>query len=247
MPTDEGRPVLASLPREALISMRDAAGEVLTCQHVLAKTGHTVISEITAGRPGSIADWAHYPAGDVYDAEQHAQYYFHVHPAAEREDSEFGHFHLFLRREGIPPSAVPAAKEGDGLSHLIAVSVDHGGRPLRLFTTNRWVTNETWFKASDVTGMLDCFAIGHAQPSWPVNRWVTAMVRLYRPEIGWLLHRRDMSLAAIQGDRTIEQALDDRSTEIMSALAIDIGGRIEALDSALREQRRGRISSAAAR
>ena len=30
---------------------------------------------------------------------------------------------------------------------------------------------------------LDRFDIDHAYPSWPVNRWLTAMVRLFRPQM----------------------------------------------------------------
>lgn len=246
-PVEDGRPALTAISHEDLLSMREAAGEVLTCQHVLAKTGHNVITEISGGQPGSLEDWAHYPAGDVYDAEHHAQFYFHSHPEAERGGGEFGHFHLFLRREGIRPSSIPLAPEGDGLCHLVAVSVDRVGRPLKLFTTNRWVTNETWFKATDVIGMLDSFNVGHAQPSWPVNRWLTAMVRLYRPEIGWLLTGRDKVLASLRRGRTIEDVFEDRSVEIMSSLAVDIVERVDDLDTALRQQRRARIIPGEAR
>ena len=241
---DDAPPDLASLPRDDLLSMREAAVEVLTCQHVLAKTGHTVLTELGAGPAATIADWQHYPQGDVYDAEHHAQFYFHIHPEAERLAGELGHFHLFLRRESMPIDIVPLAEQGDGLCHLAAVSVDGGGRPLHLFTTNRWVTNETWFAASDLVGLVDRFAIGHAQPSWPVNRWVTALSRLYRPEIGWLLRRRDRALADHGQGRPLHEVLEDRSVEILSGLDIDIAERIDDLDAALRRQRRAGLSSA---
>lgn len=239
-------PGLASLAHDDLLSMREAAIEVLTCQHVLAKTGHTVLTELGAGPAATIADWQHHPQGDVYDAEHHAQFYFHVHPKAERAAGELGHFHLFLRREGMPIDTVPLTQQGDGLCHLAAFSVDEGGRPLRLFTTNRWVTNETWFAAPDLVGLVDRFAIGHAQPSWPVNRWITALARLYRPEIGWLLTRRDAALADLGRGRPVSDVLDDRSVEILSGLDIDIAQRIDDLDAALRRQRRAGLNPASA-
>lgn len=234
----DNRPDLVSVPHETLVLMRAAASEILTCQHALAKTGHSVVTEMTGGHHAQVEDWLHYPAGDVYDAEHHAQFYFHVHPSDERDGTELGHFHLFLRREAIPPSVEPLSQSADGLCHLIAISVDSAGRPIRLFTTNRWVTGEAWYGASDVADMLGGFVVDHAQPSWPVNRWVTAMVRLYQPEIGWLLALRDRSFARLKAHRSTADIFEDRSVEILSSLAIDIADRIDSLDTALRRQRR---------
>ena len=56
-----------------------------------------------------------------------------------------------------------------------------------LFTTNRWVTGETWYPAGDVAAMLDRFALGDGRPSPLLNRWVTAMLGLYRPQIAELV------------------------------------------------------------
>ncbi|MEE8172364.1 MAG: hypothetical protein V3T62_05480, partial [Alphaproteobacteria bacterium] len=39
----------------------------------------------------------------------------------------------------------------DALSHIIGISMDAKGMPIRLFTTNRWVTGEAWYKARDVS------------------------------------------------------------------------------------------------
>jgi hypothetical protein len=71
--------------------------------------------------------------------------------------------------------------------------MDAYGWPIGLFTTNRWVTNQTWYSAADTIRMLDRFLIDHAYPSWPVNRWISAMFRLFRPQIVELLERRDQS------------------------------------------------------
>ena len=43
-----------------------------------------------------------YHAGDVYDAETHAQFFYHAHPAEQRRSGEHGHFHCFLRPRGMP-------------------------------------------------------------------------------------------------------------------------------------------------
>ena len=36
--------------------------------------------------------------------------------------------------------------------------------------------------------------IDHARPSWPANRWITALMRMFRPQIVELLHARDAEI-----------------------------------------------------
>ena len=57
----------------------------------------------------------------------------------------------------------------------MAIAVDPRGEPIRLFTTNRWVTGETWYRADDVIRMLDRFAISDVDPSPTLNRWISAI------------------------------------------------------------------------
>jgi len=54
--------------------MEAAAREVRECRRVLAKTGDNVVSEALRGA-AQFAAWAHYPEGDVYDPESHAQFF----------------------------------------------------------------------------------------------------------------------------------------------------------------------------
>src|SRR5262249_50470167 len=138
------------------------------------------------------SEWTHYPAGDVSDPVTHALYYYHAHPStATRHPREHGHFHTFLRASGMPSGVRPAKVrglarseiQGEAMSHLVAIAMDASGVPVRLFTTNRWVTGEVWYAGADVVAMLDRFTIARATPSWPVNRWLGAMLRLFRPEI----------------------------------------------------------------
>ena len=205
------------LDRAELEAMAAAGAEILECGRVLARSGDTVLGEVLRGASG-VSEWAHYPEGDVYDPLTHAQYFYHAHPPGQRMTGEHGHFHTFLRPRGMPPGvrplmmpelaiadapaapagpAVPPAPqpnqgvENDALSHLIAIAVDAEGVPLRLFTTNRWVTGETWYAAADTVAMLDRFVVDLARPSWPLNRWISALFRLFRPQMAALLHARD--------------------------------------------------------
>lgn len=233
--------------------MAKAGAEVRECLRVLGKTGDNLVGEILRGQ-GTFYEWNHYPEGDVYDRETHAQYYYHAHPKNERP-GEHGHFHTFLRAQGMAPGmrplevpGAPLAAGGDVLSHLVAISMDDAGLPIGLFTTNRWVTGETWFKAEDVTLMLDRFAIDHARPSWPVNRWITAMMRLFRPEIVELLRKRDRAVTDWAARHPGEDVYEDRRLEVTSQIKISIDDQIRAVEQALAQAGRpGRTSRAEAR
>jgi len=234
------RPVdFAALSRERLEDMAAAGAEVLNCHRVLAKTSHNIVGEVLRDQ-GTFYEWNHYPEGDLYDHVTHSQFYYHAHPQ-ELRSGEHGHFHTFLRPLGMPagvrPAPVPGLvlteDENEALSHLIAISMDPRGVPIRLFTTNRWVTGEVWYAADDVRAMLDRFEIDLAHPSWPVNRWIGAMVRLFRPQIGALIDARDAVVAAWARAYPDRDVYEDRELEITSAIDIDTDAQIGAVAAAL--------------
>ena len=146
----------SQLGRKRLERMATAGHEVRETVRALANTGDNPVSEMLHHQ-APFAVWDHYPKGDVYDWKTHSQYYFHAHPPSESRFPEHGHFHTFLRPKGMPIGVKPAPVDGfampedpnDALSHLVAISVDEDGQPLRLFTTNRWVTGEVWYNARD--------------------------------------------------------------------------------------------------
>ena len=64
------------------------------------------------------------------------------------------------------------------------------GEPQGLFATNRWVTDESWYSATDTITMLDQFVIDHAHPNLAVNQWLTQFMRFHRAAIEQLLQHR---------------------------------------------------------
>ncbi|HAT35836.1 MAG TPA: hypothetical protein DCS82_08980, partial [Rhodospirillaceae bacterium] len=179
---------------------------------------------------------------DVYDSTSHSQYYYHAHPPDERP-GEHGHFHTFLRPSGMPEGMSPVPledfeppeKPDDALSHLVAISMENRGLPTKLFTTNRWVTDETWYRAEDVQKMIGLFEIDHAQPSWPVNLWISNMMILFRPQITVLLEERDACIADWQKKYPDRNAFKDHELEVTSEVDIDIDAQMGAIALMLEE------------
>jgi hypothetical protein len=225
------------------------------CRAALAARGSTTLREATGAEGLDLPDWRHYPEGEVYDPATHVQYFYHRHPrpaaGGEERPTEHGHFHLFLRGEAIPPGTTPLLlpeaavanapvprqsapmKRGgrDEVCHLIAIAIDAAGDPVRLFTTNRWVTGETWYRADDVIGLLDRFRLRAAEPSPLLNRWLEATVRLFQPEIGVLLRNRDRAIMDWRARWPRRNAFEDTRLEIASSFAVDLEARLVAVEA----------------
>jgi hypothetical protein len=230
-------PLLASLPRKQLEAMRAAGTEIVECQRVLTRGGLNVVGELLRGA-GPFVEYDHYPEDDIFDAESGAQCYYHAHRGLA---GEHGHFHTFLRGPAMPPGIAPSdaphtepwPSGNDALAHLISISMDAYGAPIGLFAPNRWVAGDTWYPAHDVIEMLDHFRIDHANPSWPVNRWLSAMFVLYRPHIVNLLVERDRVIEAWRGKLPSEDVLEHRELEILAQLPISVEATLAGLDAAL--------------
>jgi len=179
-----------------------ALAEIGFCESILAKGGLNVLSETFRG-VSNIAAWDHYPPGDVFDPASNAQWFYHCHPAEEGA-AEHGHFHCFLRPEG-PTGPI---------HHLVAIGMDAQGRLLRLFTVNQWVVGDDWADAEKTIGLLGRFDMQMPNPSYLVNRWLTAIFVAYENEIVELIRERDRVLA---GHVPTEGApRDDQTLEVTS-------------------------------
>lgn len=231
MSLGELRAILRSLDEPELARMNAAAEEIIECYRVLNKVGANVVGELIKGVE-TFYEWDHYPEGDSYDNETHSQYYYHSHRA-----DEHGHFHTFLRRSGMDDNMQPVSYDGeeewptgdDELCHLAGVSMDRQGFPIGLFTTNRWVTDENWFAKDDVIAMLDRFNMDHCFPSWPVNRWLSAMVGLFKPQIARLIVGRDDVVGGWRRDHPGVDVFEDRGLEIINYTAISVEDQIRAV------------------
>jgi hypothetical protein len=212
---------LRSLSLARLELMAAAGREMAAAERALARQGFNVVSRLLRDE-GTFYEWDHYPAGDVYDPLHGAQYFYHSHGAAQRAPGEHGHFHTFVRWE-----------KPERLHHLVAVAMDHAGRPIRLFTVNRWVTEDDWIDASRAIRLLDRFVLDRAKPSRWVNRWLAALIRFFRPEIEHLLQARDARIAAWRSSHAGADAFAARELEVLSQMPISPAAQTDAVSRAI--------------
>ena len=180
--------------------------------------------------------WTHYPKGDARDKHCQSRWYYHVHAAGNRDEDEHGHFHLFLHRtqlsDGLVPKVWPPLGEDAKahVTHLIALSIANSGVPRAWFATNRFVTNEFLYPADVMIDHMPDFNVDATFEDDLVNRFVTAMVALYRDEIADLLRQRDArqeQLEAEHGEAAYEQA---SGMEVLAQIPIDLDAKIASLN-----------------
>jgi hypothetical protein len=79
--------------------------------------------------------------------------------------------------------------------------------------------------------MLDRFVIAESEPSAVLNRWIGAMVRLFRPQIAALLQARDESVMAWRRRRRTH-VFEDPRLEITSSLDVQLDTQLALVDRA---------------
>ncbi|MBX9777941.1 MAG: hypothetical protein K2Y71_26470 [Xanthobacteraceae bacterium] len=239
---------LAPLPRRRLVAMRAAARDLFAVLEAGARKGSHPVGDPLAASPEAFTRWTYYPPEPVDDAKTGSGWFYHAHePSEARRWSEHGHFHCFSLvdrlRKGAKPLALPADPDPDKARtvHLVAISIEQSGVPQRLFATNRWVTGEWMHAAGDVVPLIDEFAIHTDKRFRPTSRWLSAMLRLFQPQIAWLLHERDLVI----GERRAQGADDfteDQKIEAVAVATIDVDAQLAALDRAWKRQSRRRAA-----
>jgi hypothetical protein len=133
----------------------------------------------------------HYPARDVIDAAHCTRFFYHGHSSNNQVQNEHGHFHIFV----YFPESKTVLVEEKKFSHLVGLSLDEKGQALRWFTTNRWVTAETWQPANELIALLPAVRLTTKGRLAPVAKWLDAMLVLFRSQIESLLLERDALIA----------------------------------------------------
>lgn len=184
--------------------MMHPAQEVLDISLRYAQRGSSLIHAVMAGAAQCV-ELQHYPRLDMVDTVHGTRLYYHAHGSRRKPELEHGHFHLFQH----------GTCAGEYI-HLVGISLDAIGQPIRLFTTNRWVTGEVWHTAAEVEKALAAFQIHTHGRLAPVARWANAMVRWYQDPITQLIRRRDHIMARRAALTSWETLWEDRRLDVVS-------------------------------
>ena len=223
---------LRGLPRSELLAMYAAAAEATASLAAMAERGTNPTTEAINGA-AAVEEWAHFPSSDTVDPATHSRCYYHAHSADERVPNEHGHFHTFVHTAG----ADGKIDAHSPFAHLIGISTDASGGLFRLFTVNRWVTDETWFDGDVVCSLLDRFDLSNNDSSRDLNRWVQAIVRMFRPQIEELIRTRDDCVAAYRSAYPGEDVLENRALRVTSDMSVDFLEQIRAIELALADDK----------
>jgi hypothetical protein len=138
--------------------------------------------------------------------------FYHSHTSPGRHEREHGHFHLFA----------PVAETGErgGWTHVVALSMDAMGQPIRWFAVNRWVTDGRWLATEELLPILATQQFEATQPL--LARWLTAMVKLFSAQIGSLLDARDRQLTRVNEPVSGADTLEQREIYLLAESPINL-------------------------
>lgn len=191
------------------------AQTVLQIQTHYAKKGVTLGAAATL-RAKSFVEWQHYPKNDLVDTENGFRLYYHAHSANDMPAGEHGHFHVFKS----------GAHNSSAYFHIIGIALDLKGLPVRLFTTNPWVTGESMATSAEIAAAVGVFDIKVAGRLSPVGSWVSGIIHLFDNEIQQLVRERDDYLRILSADTNVQSILEDRKYAVLSQSKIDLMKRL---------------------
>ena len=190
-----------------------AAQELVNIQVRFAKSNRT-LSEAALCGAREFIEWRHYPKNDMSDADTGYEFYYHAHSADEMSGGEHGHFHLFKRN-------------GNGFFHLIGIALNQQGLPVRIFTTNQWVTGELMVNSKEVAPALKLFSVAAKGRIAPVSRWLSSFIQLFYMDMEALIIERDLKIAALSGKMgDLDKALVSKEHHVLTECKIDLLERL---------------------
>lgn len=154
-----------------------------------------------------------YPPGDHLTFGTAAwRAFYHSHPTPDYPANEHGHFHLFA------PISHP--DNNKAWTHVVALSMDNMGQPIRWFTVNRWVTDGSWRDANELASLVCAQQVVDSDPL--LARWLAAMVAVYSAEIEGLLFERDRQLTGIIDSQSGADILENRDIYLLAETPINL-------------------------
>ena len=101
--------------------------------------------------------------------------------------------------------------------------MDNYGQPVRLFTTNRWVTDGDWLELKDFYTQLS--SLENSEDDGLPQSWFKYILLLYMNEIIELLMERDKKVSQLYS-KNREQCFLDRSIYYLSMRDINLNEQL---------------------
>jgi len=156
-----------------------------------------------------------YPEPGIHWIGDGLGYFYHSHGPEQSRRGEHGHFHLFAQQLDCRGHA-----SGDSYAHLVGIAVDATGAPLRVFTTNLWVTAGRWRCAAFICSELKRFARNVSRPDSGPERWIGSILSLYPAEVRKVLRLREQRVGHWRRERMAERRLADRRIHTLSSISL---------------------------
>ena len=216
---------MRSLGRVRRSRARVAGNRLIDCLQGFVDTGRAPLAHVL-GDQTRATTWQQYQGTDgapVDSTSGELHYFYHAHAMRGAAEAEHGHFHLFAQL-GADVGGTPR------YTHLLAIGVDARGLPLRLFTTNRWVTDETWTSANRVIALTAKISAAGVPDDSCVQHWLRLQLGVFAPQIAELLRHRDrrMGLRLQRGGRP--GLFEDRRIHVISQCQVSVEHQLMALD-----------------
>jgi len=160
----------------------------------------------------SIKPYQRYPEKPYNFGNKHWRAFYHCHDAKDETCEEHGHYHFFTRD-----------KLQDSWSHVAAMGMNKLGQPVRLFTTNLWVTDGIWFKSSLLNKQMDI--LRHSKEDTLVANWLKSALLLFYNEINNLLLQRDKAASNLYPGN-LDKLFIDHNVNYLSESSIDLNKQL---------------------
>ena len=223
---------MRSLGRVRRLRAYVAGNHLIDSLQRFVDAGRAPLAQVLGDRARATT-WQQYQGTDgapVGSTPGELHYFYHAHAMHGAAGQEHGHFHLFAQL-GADAGGTPR------YTHLVAVGVDARGLPLRLFTTNRWVTDETWLPAKRVIALTAKIAAAGVRDDSGVQHWLRLQLGVFAPQIAELLRHRDrrMELRLQRGGRP--GLFEDRRLHVISQCQVSVEHQLMALDRSIHTEK----------
>ena len=224
---------LAATGSPRVSSAAEPARLLYACVQEMARRRTNPVLEVLGGTTS--VEWdRRYPPELLRFGGARLRAYYHCHRAPGTRADEHGHFHVFVRSPRDPDTL-------ERWTHVAALSMDGLGQPLGWQAVNHWVSGGLWRPATKTLTLLDRAEV-HAGVLL-IERWLVAMLRLFRAEIASLLRRRDSELARLAAPRATADIRADRALYILAAEPVDLLARLGSHLAAPREKQARRSAA----